>query len=154
MELAAGRDSKDSSSGRGGSGSDSGRYSRSEREKGSAGGARDYAREGGGGRSGERDRERDSRRGGEKQRRKDDSRGGGGSSRGYSDRREDRGYRYSSHRDRSSRCVGVLFCSVEYKGRERDTPRAVFPLPFGKLITCPCSPITCLALGGIRERVA
>eukprot|EP00752_Nemacystus_decipiens_P003660 g3374.t1 len=112
MELASGRGSKESSSGRGGGGggSDSGRYSsgsRSEREKGSAGAGRDYAREGGGGRSGgDRERDRD-RRGGEKQRRKGDSssRGGGGSSvsRGYSDRREEKGYRYSGHRDRSSR---------------------------------------------------
>lgn len=104
MELAAGRGSKDSSSGRGGGGSDSGRYSRSERDKGLVGGGRDYAREGGGGRSDDRDRDRD-RRGGEKQRRKGESRGGSGSSssRGYSDRREDKGYRYSGHRDRSSR---------------------------------------------------
>lgn len=104
MELAAGRSVKESSSGRGGGDSESGRY-RSERDRvaGAGGGARDYAREGGG-RSGERDRERD-RRGGEKQRRKgsSDSRGGGGGGRHYSDSRQDRGYRYSGHRDRSSR---------------------------------------------------
>lgn len=135
MELAAGRSSKESSSGRGGGGSDSGRYGRSEREKGpSAGGVRDYAREGGG-RSGDRDRDR---RGGEKQRRKGgsvDSRGGSGSSRSYGDRREEKGYRYSSHRDRSSRWE-VVFNLMGERPRAQFFPPVFFF--FGKALFWVC----------------
>lgn len=151
MELAAGRSSKESSSGRGGGGSDSGRYSsRSEREKGGGsaggGGGRDYAREGGGGggRSGggDRDRDRDRRGGGEKQRRKggsgDSSRGGSGSSRGYSDRREEKGYRYSSHRDRSSRWVGVNLHSFVGKRRGPTSCRVSLAILRRSLRVCVC----------------
>lgn len=110
MELVTGRSTKDS--GRGGGGSDSGRYSsssRSEREKAEAGGGRDrdYSRSGGGrsdggGRRGEKQPQ--SRRKGSS-----DSRGGSGSSRHYSDSRQDKGYRYSSHRDRGSRWESSLY---------------------------------------------
>lgn len=103
MELITGRSTKDSGRG-GGGGSDSGRYSssgRSEREKAEAGGGRDYSRsggrsDGGGGRRGEKQPQ--ARRKGSS-----DSRGGSGSSRHYSDSRQDKGYRYSGHRDRGSR---------------------------------------------------
>lgn len=110
MELATGRVVKESSTGPGDRGSEAGRYgsSRSEGEKSGGGGARDYARDGGGGRSSDRDRDRDRRGGGgdkQQYRRKGsaESRGGSGSTRHYGDSRNDKAYRYTSHRDRSSR---------------------------------------------------